>query len=126
MSQKGQFYKCSECGQILYVVQRGSHPVCCNLAMDLLEEQTAEMKNEKHVPVIEKIEGGYRVFVGSTEHPMTEKHYIVFIELRIDDEVHIQYLQPNQKPEAFFYTKTTGNVTAREYCNLHGLWINTI
>ena len=32
-----------------------------------------------------------------------------------------QYLKPGQAPEAVFPIKADA-VTAREYCNLHGLW----
>lgn len=124
MAKQGTYYHCSECGQILYVIKKGSTPECCNLGMDELEEKTAEMATEKHVPVIEKIENGYRVYVGSTLHPMVENHYIMFIELRVGNEVHIKYLKPGEAPEAIFYTQATGDVEAREYCNLHGLWLN--
>lgn len=103
-------------------MQGGSHPVCCGDKMTLLEEKTADQTTEKHVPVIEKIDGGYRVFVGSTEHPMVENHYIQFIQLLVGDEVHTKYLHPGEKPEAIFKTDAEGSVSAREFCNIHGLW----
>ena len=122
MTKKGQIYKCEKCGQIVEIFQAGADPVCCNEKMVLMEEQTADSSKEKHVPVIEKIDGGYRVFVGSTEHPMQDKHYIQWIQLIIGDEVHTKYLKPGEKPEAFFKTDATGAVIAREYCNIHGNW----
>lgn len=76
---------------------------------------------EKHVPVIESIEGGYRVKVGSVEHPMMPEHYIEWIELLTPTDVLRHELKPGEKPEAIFMTDAT-EVTAREYCNLHGLW----
>ena len=75
----------------------------------------------KHVPVIEKTEGGYKVKVGSVAHPMEEKHYIEWIELIADGRAYRQFLEPGQAPEAMFKIEAAG-VTAREYCNLHGLW----
>lgn len=122
MTKRTQIYKCEKCGQIIEVMDGGAHPVCCNQDMTLMEEKTADSTTEKHVPVIEKIEGGYRVFVGSTEHPMLENHYIEWIQLIVGDEVHTKFLKPGQKPEAIFKTDATGKVSAREYCNLHGNW----
>ena len=80
-----------------------------------------EEKKEKHVPVVEKIEGGYRVTVGSVEHPMTDAHYIQWIELVTPTGVLRHNLTPQDKPVAEFKTDAT-EVEAREYCNLHGLW----
>ena len=48
--------------------------------MQLLKENTTDAATEKHVPVVEKIAGGYRVTVGEVEHPMTEEHSIQWIE----------------------------------------------
>lgn len=122
MTKRNEVYKCEKCGQIVEIVQGGAHPVCCNEKMVLQEEKTADQTTEKHVPVIEKIDGGYRVYVGSTEHPMVDAHYIQFIQLIVGDEVYTKYLKPGEKPEAIFKTDATGAVSAREYCNLHGLW----
>jgi superoxide reductase len=91
---------------------------------EVLEEFTADQTKEKHVPYVEEKEDGYYVRVGKEQdHPMTEAHYILFIELIIDGErLHRQYLKPGQKPEAYFKVEKGSEVVAREYCNLHGLW----
>jgi superoxide reductase len=52
---------------------------------------------------------------------MEEKHYIEFIEVMAGDRVCRQFLKPGAAPEAIFITSAT-SITAREYCNLHGLW----
>lgn len=119
-------YKCGVCGNIVEVAHVGDGTlVCCDQDMNLLEEKTADSSTEKHVPVIEEIEGGYRVTVGSTLHPMKEEHYIEWIELITEAETLIAFLNPGDDPIAVF--KTTGKaVKAREYCNLHGLWKNEI
>lgn len=122
MTKRNEIYKCEVCGHIIEVMNGGAHPVCCGQKMTLMEEQTADSSVEKHVPVIEKIEGGYRVFVGSTEHPMVDAHYIQWIQLMVGDEVYTKFLKPGEKPEAIFKTDATGPVSAREYCNLHGNW----
>ena len=89
--------------------------------MALLTENTVDAAKEKHVPVIEKIAGGYKVTIGSVAHPMEEKHYIEWIELVADGKSYRQFLKPGDAPEATFLV-TASNVTARELCNLHGLW----
>ncbi len=99
----------------------GGELVCCGEPMQLVQENTVDASKEKHVPVIEKIAGGYKVKVGSIPHPMEEKHYIEWIELIADGRVCRAFLKPGQPAEAVFQTEAKA-VTAREYCNLHGLW----
>ena len=89
--------------------------------MKLRKENTTDAAKEKHVPVLEKVNGGVKVKIGSVAHPMEEKHYIEWIEIIADGMVYRKYLAPGQAPEAVFLTEAA-NITAREYCNLHGLW----
>jgi len=126
MAKQHDIYKCPECDCLLEV--KGGCTCdcdcefsCCGNPMEKLVEQTADKAKEKHVPVIEKIAGGYKVTVGTTLHPMTEEHWITLIELITDDKVYTQYLKPGDAPEATFMVDAE-NVSAREYCNLHGLW----
>ncbi len=122
MTKRKQVYKCNMCGNITEVLHAGAGTlVCCGQPMVLLEENTKDASTEKHVPVIEKIEGGYKVTVGDVLHPMEDDHYIEWIELISENQILRKYLAPGQKPEAVFYTKET-DVYAREFCNLHGLW----
>jgi len=127
MPERLQVYKCEHCGNIAEVlVGGGASLVCCGENMALLEPKTADATTEKHVPVIEKIEGGFKVTVGSTLHPMTEEHYIQWIELICRDVVLRNYLNPGEAPEAVFYTGDCDcsgcELIAREHCNVHGLW----
>jgi superoxide reductase len=120
--KRNEIYKCIECGNIVEVTHVGGAPlVCCGQPMKLVFENTSDGAKEKHVPVIEKIQGGFIVKVGSVTHPMEEKHYIEWIEIQAGDKVYKQYLAPGQKPEAVFMVDAE-KVVAREYCNLHGLW----
>ena len=122
MTQRLQVYKCEVCGNIVEVLHAGKGElVCCNQPMKLLEENTVDAAKEKHVPVIEKTDKGYRVKVGSVAHPMEEKHYIEWIELIADGKVSRQFLNPGDEPKADFEIKAE-KVFARSYCNLHGLW----
>ena len=68
----------------------------------------------------EAVANGLKVTVGSVAHPMEEKHYIEWIEIIADGKAYRQFLEPGQAPEALFPVQ--GNFTAREFCNLHGLW----
>jgi len=122
MAERLEVYKCEACGNIVEVIHGGGGElVCCGEAMQLLVENTVDAAKEKHVPVIEKVEGGVKVKVGDVAHPMEEKHYIEWIEIIDGDRADRQFLNPGDAPEAVFKTASP-NVTAREFCNLHGLW----
>ena len=122
MLEKLQVYKCKECGNNVEVLFAGGGALeCCGNKMVLLDEKTADSATEKHVPVIEKIDGGYKVTVGSTLHPMTDEHYIEWIELLADGAAYRKFLSPGQEPVAEFKIDCS-TVSAREHCNVHGLW----
>jgi superoxide reductase len=99
----------------------GGTLVCCGKQMELLVEKTTDVGAEKHVPVIEKTEKGILVKVGSVPHPMEAAHFIEWIELIADGNSYRTFLQPGGKPEAFFSVQGE-KLSAREYCNIHGLW----
>ncbi len=122
MTKKLQIYKCEICGNIVEMVHEGAGQlVCCGQPMNLMEENSVDAAKEKHVPVIEKTDNGYKVTVGSVAHPMEDSHYIEWIELIADGKAYREFLSPGQAPEATFCLEAD-KVTAREYCNLHGLW----
>ncbi len=122
MTSRLEVYKCEVCGNMVEMIHTGEGSlVCCGQPMKLMAENSVDAAKEKHVPVIEKVDNGYRVAVGSVPHPMEEKHYIEWIELVVGDRAYRQFLNPGDAPEAFFCVDAEG-VTAREYCNLHGLW----
>ena len=122
MATRLEVYKCDLCGNMVEVLHGGQGTlVCCGQDMTLLKENTVDAAVEKHVPVVEKIDGGYKVSVGSVAHPMEEEHFIEWIELIAGDTAYRQFLNPGSAPEAVFKVDAT-EVTAREFCNLHGLW----
>ncbi|OHD75827.1 MAG: desulfoferrodoxin [Spirochaetes bacterium RIFOXYC1_FULL_54_7] len=122
MAEIMQVYKCNVCGNIVEVLHGGvGDLVCCGEPMKLMTENTVDAAKEKHIPVIQKTADGWRVTVGAVAHPMEEKHYIEWIELIADGIVYRAVLKPGDKPEAEFKVKAV-KVSAREYCNLHGLW----
>lgn len=117
-----EIYKCEHCGNIVEVVHAGPAPLnCCGAPMKQMVENTVDAAKEKHLPVIVVCEDCVQVTVGSVEHPMEEKHYIEWIELIADGKAYRQFLKPGEPPVALFYTKAA-NLSAREFCNLHGLW----
>lgn len=124
MAKKLGIYKCEVCGNIVEdVIAGGGTLACCGQDMTYMEEKTADHSTEKHVPFIEETENGYKVRVGeNAAHPMTEEHYIQWIELIVDDLILRKELKPGDAPEANFLAPKSKNVIAREYCNLHGHW----
>ncbi len=122
MVERLQVYKCSTCGNIVEVLTGGHGDlICCGQAMENLTAKTADQGREKHLPVIEKVNGGIKVRIGSIPHPMEEKHYIEWIEVISDGKAYRQFLQPGQAPEAVFPI-AAGSIRAREHCNIHGMW----
>ena len=122
MAEKLEIYKCEACGNIVEVLHGGEGElVCCGESMKLYVENAVDAAKEKHVPVAEKTSDGFKVKVGSVAHPMEQEHYIEWIEVIADGEAYRQFLNPGEAPEAEFCLKAD-QVTARGYCNLHGLW----
>lgn len=123
VKEKLEVYRCGVCGNIVEVLFVGGGTlVCCGKEMILQVENTVDASKEKHVPIIEKTSDGVKVKVGSIPHPMEEKHYIQWIEIVVDGKAYREFLKPGQAPDAVFCVKGS-NITAREYCNLHGLWM---
>ena len=122
MAERLEIYRCNKCGNIVEVLHgAGGNLACCGEDMELLKENTVDAAKEKHVPVIESGAGGVKVKVGSVAHPMEEKHFIEFVEVIKGDSLCRVWLKPGVAPEASFKIEGSG-LTAREYCNLHGLW----
>ena len=122
MTQKLQVYKCEKCGNIVELLHEGAGKMsCCGEPMKLYAENTVDAAKEKHVPVVEKTADGFKVKVGSVAHPMEEQHYIKWIQVIADGKAYRKFLKPGETPEATFCIEAD-QVTAREYCNLHGLW----
>ncbi|HOO46031.1 MAG TPA: desulfoferrodoxin [Deltaproteobacteria bacterium] len=122
MTKRFEIYKCEVCGNIVEVLHEGKGElVCCGQPMKVFKENTVDAAKEKHVPVVEKTSDGFKVKIGSVAHPMEEKHYIEWIEVIADGKAYRQFLKPGDVPEAIFCIEAK-EITAREYCNIHGLW----
>ncbi len=126
MSESAKIYSCGICGNVVGVINAGvGELVCCGKPMTAMDEKSSAGEGkEKHVPVIEKIDGGIRVKVGSVPHPMEEKHYIQLVQLIKNGEVFEgKRLRPSDAPVAeFCCVADIETLSARILCNLHGLW----
>ncbi len=128
MAEFKGIYKCELCGNIVEVEHAGAGVlVCCGQNMNFMEEKTADSATEKHVPIVEVDGDEVKVTVGSTLHPMTDEHYIEWIEILYGDKSQIQHLKPGSEPIATFHICSaccSGDckILAREYCNVHGHW----
>ena len=122
MAEKLQVYKCGLCGNVVEVLDGGDGDLtCCGEAMQLQDEKTADAAQEKHVPVVEPVDGGIKVTVGSVPHPMEAEHFIEWIEVVAGGKAYREFLEPGGAPEATFCVD--GKIEkVREYCNVHGLW----
>lgn len=122
MTKRLEIYRCEICGNMVEMLHPGKGElVCCGQPMKLCPENTAGAAQSEHAPVIEKLAGSFKISVGSIPHPMEGKHYIEWIEAVADDKAYRQFLGPGDLPEATF-TTSTEQITARHYCNIHGLW----
>ena len=128
MTKRMQVYECEICGNVVEMLHEGAGElVCCGQPMELLDVKTADTSTEKHVPFVKREENKYVVRIGENAlHPMEEKHYIEWIELTVDGIIYRKFLKPDEKPEAVFEVPEGKEVSAREFCNIHGLWINKL
>ncbi len=128
MTEFKRIYKCNICGNVVEVLNTGKGDlVCCGENMQLLSEEIKDEGKEKHIPVIEKKDNDVLVKVGEVEHPMTEDHYIQWIECM--ECGCRKFLKPGDKPEAIFKGMAENcsceNCSCdkiRIYCNIHGVW----
>lgn len=97
------------------------------ITINKIDLKTQEGATEKHLPVIVKKENTIEVVVGQTSHPMEEKHYISMICLKTNQGFHVVHLNHNNEPNHTFYlSKNEKPITAYAFCNLHGMWKQSI
>jgi len=90
--------------------------------MTRLAAHESEQGAEKHLPVWSTQGGKVHIRVGETEHPMTDKHHIQWIELEAGGMTCRKFMNPDDDPAAVFADMGSGPVTVRACCNVHGLW----
>ena len=117
-----KFYKCNHCGNVIEKVVDSKVPVvCCGEMMEELIPNTVDASNEKHVPVVTRLDDcRIKVEVGSVPHPMTPEHHIAFVYVETENGgIRINL---KDKPAAVVCVCTEKPIAVYEYCNLHGLW----
>ncbi len=119
-----ELYICKHCGNIITKLEDAGVPLtCCGSKMQIIEPNTTDAAQEKHVPVIKVEDLLVTVTVGSTIHPMQEDHYIKFIILETTEGVKIKRLNYQDEPVAIFSLLDGEEViTSYEFCNKHGVW----
>ena len=120
-------FKCAICGNVVELLVAGAGElICCEQPMKMLIPNTDDSAaKEKHIPMHrEAIDGSSIIEVGSQPHPMTEDHYIEWIEIINGRYVNRKYLTPGDAPKAEFYLRKKPGLYLRAYCNKHGLWEN--
>lgn len=118
-----RFYYCGTCGNLLFAaIASGVTPHCCGEEMTLLKANQEEGNGEKHLPVVERLDGcTLKVTIGSKLHPMTQEHGIRFVCVETSKGVIIRYLENGDEPCAII--RCQGKPLAvYAYCNIHGLW----
>ena len=97
------FYRCNKCGNLVYVVNRGTcTPQCCGEPMERLEAGSVDAAAEKHVPAVSR-EGEW-------------------LAVCAEGKTLIRRLDPTGAPEATFCGGFAEHGEVYAYCNLHGLW----
>lgn len=124
MKKQRELWFCEICGNLVEALYaQGPNIVCCGEEMKKLEPKTEDTSVEKHVPYVENKNGGVQVRIGEKEnHPMTDKHYIVFIQVHTADKVCRHELKPGDAPSAWFPVAKKDITGVYEWCNVHGLW----
>ena len=137
-------YVCGKCGYVAFGQAPESCPVCGALKQAFELDPTAIKKpvdprnlnelEKKHIPAI-KINRqcglvgpgcvDVHIKIGEVLHVMEAKHYIMYIDLYLDNNFIARYhLTPEKlNPVLGLHLKTaSGNLLALENCNLHGRW----
>lgn len=121
MKENVRFYKCPICGNVIGLIHGDAQQImCCGKNMELMEANSTDAAQEKHVPVYEKVEDEIVVKVGDVEHPMEKDHYIMWIAQVTDNQTTRIRLFPEQATTVRF--KYIPNAILYAYCNKHGLW----
>lgn len=110
---RSKFYVCPVCGNVIHSM--GEAVIHCHGVLLLPSE--AEVCDDKHRIVIEKVEDEYFVQI---EHDMMKSHYISFMAALSSDDIQIKKLYPEGNAEARFKIRGVRRIFA--YCNRDGLF----
>ena len=118
-----KFYVCKHCGNMAVLIDdKGAPLVCCGENMTEITSNTVEASVEKHLPAVSVSGDSISVQVGSTLHPMEEKHYIAFVYVQTEHGGQSKCLKIGEEPKSAFSFVGDKPVAVYAYCNLHGMW----
>lgn len=137
-------YQCKVCGHIEFNSAPQACPVCGSPKKEYVQNDRIFIESEekskeaaiKHIPSIKVVKQcgiipeepctDIIVRIGEKLHPMEEKHFIMFIDLYIDDKYASRVmLTPALWASAVFHIKTEGKkLSVVERCNIHGYWMS--
>lgn len=118
-----RFYICRHCGNIVGLIESSGVPlVCCGENMTLLEPNTVEASQEKHLPAVTVLGDKVNVKIGSVPHPMTEEHSIKWVYMQTSGGGQRKGLSVGDAPGVSFALCGEIPVAVYAYCDLHGLW----
>ena len=122
--KKVRLYRCPICDTVVEMLDKvGLELACCGPAMVPLEPKTGHPGATTHLPIIRQTARSLTVVVSAKRHPMTENHYIEWIEVFSGGKCMRAFMEPFQEPEATFELQWgQREIEARAYCNVHGLW----
>ncbi len=126
VKNKNEIYKCEVCGNIIEVLSvGGGELVCCQKPMSHIRENSIDAGKEKHIPIVKIENDKMLVTVGEIKHPMSDEHYIQWIEVILGEKIYRKNLKPNENPNTTFeILNHSKEIIVRAYCNIHGLWIS--
>ncbi len=115
------FYTCGDCGNIMLEMGKPEE-LCRDGSLKLIEANSVDAAQEKHVPVVSYENGFVKIKIGSQPHPMLPEHYIEWVYVQTSFGGVFCHLDPGDPPEAAFHLKADEVQSVYAYCNIHGLW----
>ncbi len=118
-----KFFVCRHCGNLVGMIHfSGVRIICCGEKMELLNANTFDASQEKHLPVVSVNGDKLTVRIGSTNHPMTEEHHINWVYVQTERGGVRHAFNAGDEPVWEFCVHNDKPLAAFAYCNLHGLW----
>ena len=119
-----RLYKCNDTGLMFEDINNTDN--CLELSFCAIKGYTPkeheEGLTEKHIPTFERKGNDLVVTIGSIPHPMTEDHYIEYVELETNKGFYRK--SPIKDPVVTFKLEEGEEVlNIYAFCNIHGLWI---
>ena len=110
---RSKFYVCPICGNVVH--STGELSLSCHGIQ--LKPEPAELSDENHKILIERIEDEYYVQI---DHEMTKNHYISFVAALSSDGLQLIKLYPEGEPTARMKIRGVKRIFC--YCNQDGLF----